>query len=99
MTTKDLVERYEKGLRFFNGNEDDYHNVLLMLCNDAMKIGIDSNIRFFARRNRRKVLKKKMDENQESKRLTEEIDDLSAKNAKFWKELDAKYRYFYPHIK
>lgn len=93
-----LVEKYMSYLRGFTGSLEEYRAILVRMCREAQIIGIDGNIKFFARRHHNRMLSQKAEEDNAVKTMLGELDDLIDGNFKYWKQLDANYRYFYKDI-
>ena len=96
---EDLAEKFKIALlKNYSGTDEDYTNRLVSVLRKAYILGIDANNLFFARQVHKRNLKRKADRDERHKATYESLDDLSARNGKFWKELSAKYRYHYKDI-
>ena len=90
-----LVEKYMSLLKGFSGSMQEYRSILLDMCREAQIAGINGNIKFFARRFHNRILSEKASCDNAVKAMLSELDDLLDANFKYWKQLDANYRYFY----
>lgn len=95
---EDIAERLISRVKGRRLSLEEYKNEIMIALREAGDAREQSKIKFDYRMRRRRLLSDKMEVERIIRGLMSAVDDFVVAQAKFFKDIENKYKYHYPHI-
>jgi hypothetical protein len=96
---ENILERYFRKLLMYHGTEKGFEELVREVIKVSRDFGMNSMVKFFAHQNFKTNERRKRKLKNDFDNMFMCIGDLAASNAGYFKKVDAKYRYWYKHVK